>query len=391
METWSAHHLLQEARLQHDPETAYGLLKYAQRLIAKGLPVVFTLGHLAKITKVSRRMLRETVERKRESANYRMFAVKKRSGGRRHIHSVSNDLFAVQKFINQFILQRCKPHPSSFAFHSSGGIRDCAAMHCGARWLFQYDLRDFFYTVTEMDVYQVFKELGYRQLLAFEMARLTTTSRLPKAVKTSLLKQISRVYYSSSASSNPLEYLLPYSWQSRMIGVLPQGAPSSPMLSNLVARRLDEPLQHYASTHGFVYTRYADDLTISATTLPDNQSIGSIHRAINCIIRKARFCANKEKTRIAGPGSKKLVLGLLVDGKAPRLSRETYHRIDRHLHAANKYGLEATASHEKFDSAWGFYNHLSGLVAFVKDVDKPRWEQFKKRFDRINPPWNEAE
>src|SRR5437868_6523363 len=129
METWSAHRLFQEASQQHDEDTAETLRNYAQRLMSRGLPVVFTLGHLAKITGVSYRMLRETVDRKRETANYRICAVRKRSGGRRFIHSVSGDLFRVQQFINQAILQSCVPHPCSFAFHRSGGIRACAAMH----------------------------------------------------------------------------------------------------------------------------------------------------------------------------------------------------------------------------------------------------------------------
>lgn len=137
METWSAHHLYSDARKQLGVNAAASLRDYASILHARRLPAIFTLGHLARITGVSFRMLKESVARRREAANYRMYAVKKRAGGRRFIHSVTHDLLNVQKFINEEILQNVSPHHNSFAFHPSGGIRQCAEMHCGARWLFQ--------------------------------------------------------------------------------------------------------------------------------------------------------------------------------------------------------------------------------------------------------------
>jgi len=79
-------------------------------------------------------------------------------------------------------------------------------------------------------------------------------------------------------------------------------------------------------------------------------------------------------------------LGLLVDGQIPRISKETFKRIDRNLHAACKYGLVDAAKHENFDSAIGFYNHLRGLVAFVKDVDFERWKLFHQRFETLQLP-----
>lgn len=76
-------------------------------------------------------------------------------------------------------------------------------------------------------------------------------------------------------------------------------------------------------------------------------------------------------------------MGLLVDGKNPRLSKETYKRIERLLYATQKFGLVATAEHEGFDSVYGFYNHIKGLVAFVKDVDSKRYAEFNKTLTNI--------
>jgi len=373
METWSVHHLFEKAEETLGTAKATDLQRYAQHLRNEGLPVIFTLNHLAKITGVDYRILRATVERKREVANYKMFPIMKRSGKRRYIHTVSGKLLSVQQFINSEILQKTTPHPSSFAFHSDGGIRKCAASHCGARWLFQFDLVDFFYDVTEVDVFRVFETLGYRNLLAFELARLCTTTHLPKHLRHLLYLQ---------RDGDELPYLV-----DNIAGVLPQGAPTSPMLSNLAAKKLDDLLNAFASDNGFVYTRYADDITFSTVNLSRGKTIGEIYRQIVSRIRQSGFKENRNKTRIAGPGSKKIVLGLLVDGEHPRLSREMYHRIDRHLHAASKFGLTETAEHERFESSFGFYNHLSGLVAFVKDVDEVRWREFHERLAGIRLPW----
>lgn len=104
-----------------------------------------------------------------------------------------------------------------------------------------------------------------------------------------------------------------------------------------------------------------------------NQQVGSITE-------------NVSKIRVAGPGSKKIVLGLLVDGNVPRLSKQTYKRIERHLYSIKKFGLSEVARHEKFDSPIGFYNHVAGLIAFVKDVDNARWLEFSQKFVSIDHP-----
>lgn len=375
MEAWSVHQLFDQAKADLGVARSAELREYAQHLIYSGLPVIFSLKHLSKIAQVDYRVLCDTVGRRRESVNYKMFPVKKRSGGRRFIHAVSGQLFSVQQFINTEILQNLAPHPSSFAFHRNGGIRKCAAMHCGARWLFQFDLSDFFYDVTEIDVFRIFQRLGYRKLLAFELARICTTTRLPAHLKCTF-----KVHRYFPEHHHP--YGVTYD-----VGVLPQGAPTSPMLSNLAARELDERLFGFALANGFVYTRYADDITLSAIELPSRVSVGDIHRQITHIVRTCGFRENKKKTRVAGPGSRKIVLGLLVDGDQPRISRETYNRIDRRLYAAQKFGIAETASHEGFDSAYGFYNHLAGLISFVNDVDKKRWADFDKRLSEITLPW----
>jgi RNA-directed DNA polymerase len=380
MESWSAHQLQGAARPALGEAAARSLAAYARHLQEKDLAVVFSLRHLAKICGVDYMVLRGTVDRRREGSNYRMFPISKRSGGLRFIHAPTPELLRIQQFLNQEILQKVAPHRSSYAFHPSGGIRRCAAQHCRARFLFQFDLSDFFHTIDESDVYHVFASLGYRPLLAFELARICTTTHLPMGRGRVLEELYRRRQYRP-------ETRFPYQHAWIKFGVLPQGAPTSPMLGNLAAHALDAGLAEFAACNGLVYTRYADDLTFSALEYPAARSIGQIRHDICSIIRHHGFRVNARKTRIARAGSRKIVLGLLVDGDEPRVPRWTVIRIDRFLHAIEKFGLASVAARHGFDSAYGFFNHLQGLAAYIKDVDPPRYPDMQRRLNAIVLPW----
>ncbi|MGE9266734.1 MAG: reverse transcriptase family protein [Verrucomicrobiales bacterium] len=376
METWSAHQLFQASSEKLGDDTAAAVQRYAGNLRSNGLPVIFTLGHLGKITGIDYDLLHASVNRRRESSNYTMFSVRKRSGGRRFIHAVNGKLHDLHQYLNEEILQKIEPHPSSFAFHPSGGIRQCAAMHCGCKWLLQFDLKDFFYSVAEPAVYRVFCGLGYKSLLAFELARLCTTVRLPD----------SKSHHVRLTDAFPFDGIdeptMPYHPRA-CIGVLPQGAPTSPMLSNLVARKLDRMLFNFALENGFVYTRYADDLAFSASRLPSGKSVTQLRREIISHIRKGGFRENKKKIRIAGPGAKRTVLGLLVDGQKPKLTKELRKRIDRNLYSIEEHDLRPAADHYGFDSPFGFFNHVSGLMSFIHDADPDEWHKLNPRFEAI--------
>lgn len=382
MEIWSVHQLFNEAIPKLGDISSENLKKYAQSLQRNNLPVIFTLRHLSQITGVDYSLLRKTVMRRREMANYRIFRIKKRAGGYRYLHQVSRDLFKVQQFINSEILQKITPHTSSFAFHVNSSIKNCALEHCGARWLFQYDLKDFFYAINERRIYNIFKDNGYRPLLAFELARICTTVRLPEHLLHYTRRAFGKPYFSSY--NNHYKF---YDNKRNRLGVLPQGAPTSPMLSNLAVFHLDERLTKLADHYGLIYTRYADDITFSSNKDFSSKSLRfCIHRNIIKTIRQLGFHENPKKTRISGPGAKKLVLGLLIDGKQPRISKEAYKRVERLLYASIKYGIINVAKHEKFDTPYGFYNHLSGLLSFIKYVDSQRWEEFNQLFSRLKNP-----
>jgi RNA-directed DNA polymerase len=112
------------------------------------------------------------------------------------------------------------------------------------------------------------------------------------------------------------------------------------MLSNLVCRKLDADLWDFASEQGLAVTRYSDDITFSAAA-------GSLSRqGISPIIKRAReilachhFASMRRKIAISTRGARKLVLGLLVDGERPRLTKEMRGRIADHVRGLDKFGI----------------------------------------------------
>lgn len=375
------HFLYQSASQRFNPCVARDITRYAKRLESQQFPVIFSLMHLSQITGIEYRVLHDSVNRKRESANYKLFAIRKKNGDRRFIHAVNGRLFHLQQYIHRYLLSKAIPHSSSFAYHSTGGILKCAQAHCGCNWLIKFDLNDFFFSIPENRVFEIFRRFGYNPLLSFELARLSTTLRLPHS-------KAGNLQY--NAKWRPAQFCdpehdgdqFPYH-PTRFQGVLPQGAPTSPQLSNLIAFKMDVELNSLAQRLGLVYTRYADDIAFSSGTNSNFSRIGFIQKSIRQIIRNNQFLVNEAKTRVSGPGSRKVVLGFLVDGSHPRLTKAFRHKVDQQIFRIFKFGIADTAKSLGFTSTYGYRNHLRGLLSFVKSHDPQTWKSIVRKYPAL--------
>lgn len=334
------------------------------------LPPILTLGHLARRTGVSWFHLRLFVEGSRWS-DYTYFRIRKRSGGYRQISVPDTKLMIVQRWIAGHILAELPVHRASFAFAPKSSIVGCASQHCGARWLIKLDISGFFGSISEIQVYRVFLEAGYSPLVGFELARLCTHAP------------------SGSKRYGKAEWIAPKIWRpihayrQFHIGYLPQGAPTSPMLSNLVMRETDKKIAALAAKAGLTYTRYSDDITFSTTGAFDRAKAMAVVWETTAILRRIGLEVNKRKTCIVPPGARKLVLGLLVDGKAPRLTREFRDRLRQHLHYLETVGPEAHRAARHFDTVAGLFRHVRGLIDFAKSVDGDFAERMRAKFDAV--------
>lgn len=348
-------------------------LEQIERLIlpTPSLPAILSLNHLAARTNTSYIELRNTVEN--SSTAYRNFHIRKRSGGRRFINVPGPDLMRVQRWLAAYVLKPLQTHHRSFAFSKGASIYRCAAQHSGARWLVKIDVSGFFGSISEIQVYRVFREVGYEPLVAFELARLTTYA-----------PQKSQRYRRPEWRTRGRKFAIS-SYVSDRLGFLPQGAPTSPMLSNLVMRHIDVKLENIARVNGVVFTRYSDDITFSTRGSFTREKAVKLIRQTRQTLATVGLQVNDRKTTVVPPGARRIVLGLVVDGADPRLTREFKSKLRQHLYYLEKHGPQGHAEKRNFDSIWGMYRHIRGLIDFANMIEPDYAATMLMRFNSL--PW----
>ncbi len=327
----------------------------------RGATPVFTLRHLAELTGVSYRYLRDVVARNRDP--YLSITRPKKGGETRAISSPEPVLMDAQRWILRRILANSDTDASSFAYQRGRSIVDCAAEHARARWLVKVDVHDFFPSIRERQIFPIFADLGYPRLLALELTRICTRVTGTDAPTARLDRYQGKAPYHVSEP-----------------GSLPQGAPTSGMLANLVMKPADRDLTAYADGLGLVFTRYSDDIVFSSTNAFSRETANAVIRRAAQTLKGQGLSIHWAKTRVVSPGGRKIVLGLLVDGDQPRLLPEFKRRLDVHLRGVEKFGLPQHATHRRFDSILSMINHIDGCIAFASSVDRGFAEDFADRW-----------
>lgn len=365
-----------------DPQIIDNAITVIRQLakINPNIATVFTLRHLSVCTGIKYKYLRTVVNR--TIIPYNLFYLEKRSlikkkfpnnRARRQIATPSSSLMTTQKWLVRNVLQYIPAHHRSFAFHPESNPKYAANWHCGCKWLLKVDLTDFFHSITEQDVFRIFKETGFPKLLSFELARITTF--LPRK------SDWKRGLPIPSKWNKIPKYVYPTQ------GYLPQGAPTSPMLANLAFKHIDEILEKISVSAGITYTRYADDLAFSCKEDIGRKEISNFRR---CIVKELAFHGFKEnprKTSIRGPGTRRIVLGLLVDGNSPRLLKEFKDNLRLHMYylTSKKFGPSKHAI-ERGMPISKLYEHISGLLQWAKTVEPSFAEPMIKKFESIDWP-----
>jgi RNA-directed DNA polymerase len=375
MERWNPNLYIIEGRENNYSE------EYLQQLVSVGrvlnnkrLPVIFSLSQLANLSRTLYSDLHAYVSRSdiHSSDNtYRSFTIKKRSGGKRWISIPCSPLMAVQKLIAQEVLNNLKPHPAAMAYVSGmpNPLKDHAKKHIGAKWILKLDIKNFFSNISEQQVYRVFYDVGYPKLLSFEMARLCTRVT-PKRMG----KRWNNIIRN--------EYVGRYAYDK--MGSLPQGAPTSPALSNLVCIALDTELEALADSQGVTYSRYADDLCFSFCEA-SRQEVISFKKEVRSILWGYKFEVNSDKTRIIPPGCRQIITGVVIDSGSTTIPKELRNRIRMHLYYSKKIGIPKHCEEKGFRSVIGFRNHLYGLISYVCSINPSQGRKFNEAF--LELPW----
>lgn len=305
------------------PEYKKAILDYADNLLSKNLPVIFSLNHFAELFGIDINELRFMLNN--IDGFYAYYLIKKKHGGKRRIVSPYRNLKRIQEWILHEILDKIQVHPQCKGFVRGSSTLQNAKPHIGQQYIRKFDLKDFFESITIDRIYGIFHSIGYSPAVSYDLATICT-------LKLSDYKYVSM----SRLQKNWFGYLY-----RKGKPVLAQGAPTSPALANIACRRLDARFWKYALSNNVKYTRYADDLTFSS------EQIRSLPNTafVNKVIREEGLTLNYSKTGTYGRCSRQMVTGILIDGEKPRVPQKFKRQIYRHLHFCKKFGAKNHFEH----------------------------------------------
>jgi RNA-directed DNA polymerase len=298
---------------------------------------------------------------------YKSFLIPKRRGGFRQISAPAGNLKIIQLRLNHVLRLIYRTRSSVHGFCLGRSIVTNAAQHTKRRFVFNIDLKDFFGSINFGRVRGMLMAPPYRvgSGAATVIAQLCT-----------------------------------------LAGVLPQGAPTSPIITNMICGRLDSDIKKLASNHRCRYTRYADDITLSASTRSFPEALARVDSgrgteqlvvgdALLEAIRKNGFEVNQEKVRLLRQGERQEVTGLVAN-RFPNVPRSYVRELRGLLHAWQKYGIDA-AAHEFFTKhdrkardrgdAELLIKVVRGKIEFVGSVrgSDPIYLKLLRTFANLNP------
>lgn len=285
--------------------------------------------------------------------HYVRWQVPKRDGSLRLISAPKRELKAVQRWITREVTEHLPVHGAAHGFLAGRSIVTNALVHAGARIVVKLDIRGFYPTVTTRRVKGLLRRAGLGEQVATLMALLATEAPREEVVRDG------KTYHVAIAPRS-----------------LPQGAPTSPSITNALCMRLDCRLSGLARKLGCRYTRYADDLTFSwhGTQASD---IGALLRAVAQIVHAEGFAIHAAKTRVMRKGARQKVTGLIVNeapGRPPaRVPRKTIRDLRSAIYNREQGRPGKGESLEQ----------LHGMAAFVMMTDRERGAAFMERIARL--------
>src|SRR5439155_9009127 len=296
---------------------------------------------------------------------YRTFTISKRGGGTRLIEAPCLQVKILQDALLRRLEEIYVPRASVHGFTFGRSIVTNARRHVGCTWLLNVDLQDFFPSI------HIGRVIGLFKAPPFNCENEAAT----------VLAQICTLN-----------------------GRLPQGAPTSPIVSNMICFKMDRQILEFARVNRCIYTRYADDISIS-TRLPELPStIAAQHgevliigNELSSIITSARFQINASKVRLQHRSHRLVVTGLKVN-RFPNVRRQLISQIRAMLHAWKKFSVEKASaefaakydrrSRSSFSPPAAFRNVLLGKLLFlgqVRGFSDKRFTEFATQLYDLDP------
>ena len=308
------------------------------RLEAAGLPPLSTPAELAEAIGLTIPRVRWLAFHAEAATrvHYVSFEVLKKSGGTRTLSAPHRTLATAQRWIFDRIVAPMPAEAEAHGFLPGRSILTNARPHAGRAVVINLDLEGFFPSVGYRRVRSVFRRAGYSPAVATILGLLCTECPRRQVVYDGT------TYFVATGPRG-----------------LPQGACTSPGLSNQVARRLDRRLAGLAAKLNATYTRYADDLTFSGGADLDAR-VGYLMARVRHIAKDEGFAVNESKSRVLRQNAAQVVTGLVVNDR-PGVARDEVRRLRAILHRARTEGLDA----QNRDGHPNFRAWLRGKIAHV--------------------------
>jgi RNA-directed DNA polymerase len=293
----------------------------AVRFRGLGLPPIPTMGALPLFLGISPKTIFSIRHRPRK--HYRSFPLKKKDGSKRDIDTPRTYLKVIQWWILDNILNHVEIAANVFGFVAGRSAVQNAEHHLGAKHVLNVDIRQFFPSITIDQVHAIFRSLGYKDDVAGMLSELCCLD-----------------------------------------GHVPQGAPTSPAIANLVLREMDIELSVLAERAGHRYSRYADDLTFSSQSWIEREFLNLVEKAV----QGAGFELKPEKTRLSGSEGRMEVTGVVINEK-PQPTRVWRKRARATLH---KMSLSARLTRREM-------SYLQGVIGMAGQFpESPQMQQLSE-------------
>ena len=280
----------------------------------------------------------------RKDSFYKSFKIKKKNGSYRNINEPLNQLFSIQKEFSLFFLVNRTKYDHSHGFELNKSIVTNAREHVNKKIVLNIDLENFFTNISSPRVIEfLIKKFNVSEIEAIKIADILT--------------------YKNS---------------------LPQGSPSSPVISNFICEKLDFELYKYCRRFNITYTRYADDLSFSFSFVKLTKF--QVNNIIS-IIEQNGFKINKAKYRYYYRNTRQIVTGLVVNEKV-NVKREFYKNLRAILYNWSSKGIEVAQNKfiEKHGENKNFILTVAGWINFLGQVQGEKSKNFislKSQFKKL--------
>jgi retron-type reverse transcriptase len=312
-------------------------------------------------------------------SRYKTFEIPKKSGKTRIINAPYSGLKIIQSCVNYVLEMLYEPNAAACGFVLGRSVTDGAKKHIGKNYVLNIDLKDFFDSIELHRVKAIFTLPPFNfsddakdgSSLPYILANLCCTQ-----------KDVTRY----DKEGNP--YIC-----TRM--VTPQGAPTSPIITNLICRQLDRRLLGLAKRFKLSYSRYADDITFSTNNEKVFKDGSAFRIELKRIIEDNQgFRINEEKTRVQSKSYRQEVTGLVVNKKV-NVPQRYVKQIRMWLYLWEHYGYEYASNcfAKDYNADKGSTKHgkcienvIYGKLNYMKMVvgeDNPSYKKLMERFEKL--------